>query len=294
MSQSVSRRAALLATLLAAPALALPGDSATAAGDDAAQQLAGLEARTGGRLGVAALDLGTGRRIAHRADERFPMCSTFKVLAAACVLARVDRKEERLDRSIALAQQDLVTYSPAAKERAGGRGMTLAELCGAAITLSDNTAANLLLASFGGPAGLTAFVRSLGDPVTRLDRIEPDLNEATPGDPRDTTSPAAMMETLRRLVLGDALSAPSRGRLAAWLVANKTGDARLRAGLPRDWRVGDKTGTGENGVANDIAVAWPPGRAPVVVSAYFAESRLAANDRSAVLAEVARIVSAGR
>ena len=165
------------------------------------------------------------------------MCSTFKFLAVAFVLARVDRGEERLDRRITFTEQDLVTYSPVTKERVGATGMTIAELCDAAITVSDNAAGNLLLASFGGPPALTAYARSLGDEVTRLDRIETDLNEATPGDPRDTTTPTAMAENVRRLVVGDALSAPSRERLKALLIANKTGDARLRAGFPKTWSV---------------------------------------------------------
>jgi beta-lactamase class A len=219
------------------------------------------------------------------------MCSTFKFLAAACVLARVDKKEERLDRRVTFAESDLVTYSPVTKDRVGAGGMSVAELCEAAMTLSDNSAGNLLLASFGGPAGLTAFARSLGDDVTRLDRTETALNEATPGDPRDTTSPAAMLETMRKLVVGDALSAAAREQLIAWLIANKTGDKRLRAGLPKDWRVGDKTGSGDHGVANDIGIAWPPGRAPIIVSAYFAESPQSMEARSTVLEMVGRIVA---
>jgi beta-lactamase class A len=285
-------RRALLGPMLAAPALALLSSTVRAAGADATARLASLEDKNGGRLGVAALDSATGRRIAHRPDERFAMCSTFKFLAAACVLARVDRREERLDRRITFTEQDLVTYSPVTKERVGGSGMTLAELCEAAMTISDNTAGNLLLACFGGPAELTAYARSLGDQVTRLDRVETDLNEATPGDPRDTTTPAAMLENLYRLVLSDALSPASRQQLTDWLVANKTGDKRLRAGLPRNWRIGDKTGSGMHGAANDIAVAWPPGRAPIIVAAYFAESPASAEDRNTVLADVARIVAA--
>jgi beta-lactamase class A len=170
-------------------------------------------------------------------------------------------------------------------------GMTLAELCDAAVTLSDNTAGNLLLAALGGPAGITAFARSLGDPVTRLDRIEPELNEAKPGDPRDTTSPAAMTANLRALVLGDALSAASRAQLTAWLAANKTGDTRLRAQLPAGWRVGDKTGTGGNGSNNDVGVLWPPGRAPIVVSAYLTETAVPPEQRNAAIAAVGQAVA---
>ncbi|MEP6907494.1 MAG: class A beta-lactamase, partial [Pseudoxanthomonas sp.] len=186
---------------------------------------------------------------------------------------------------------DMVPYSPVTETHAGESGMTLAELCHAAITLSDNTAGNLLLDSFGGPAGLTAFMRRLGDGVTRLDRRETELNEAIPGDPRDTTSPRAMATSLRVLLLGNALATASRTQLAAWLVATSTGDTRLRAGLPKNWRVGDKTGTSSNGVTNDVAIVWPPGRAPLLVTAYYAESSVPQDTRNAVLAEVGGIAA---
>ena len=290
MPTTITRRSLLERSLLAAQALR-PGSALSARAGDAKARLRALEAAHHGRLGVSAIDLATGRRVAHREDERFALCSTFKFLAAAFVLARVDRGEERLDRSVRFTEADLVSYSPVTKDRVGAPGMTLAELCDAAVTTSDNTAANLLLASFGGPSALTAYLRSLGDGVTRLDRIEPELNEAASGDPRDTTTPAAMAETTRRLVVGDGLAAPSRERLAGWLVANKTGDARLRAGFPRAWRVGDKTGTGGRNTTNDVAVAWPPDRPPVIVAAYYADSMAPLDDRSAVLAEVARIVA---
>lgn len=258
---------------------------------DAHERLQALERRHGGRLGVSIVDAGTGNRVGHRADERFPMCSTFKFLAAAQVLARVDRGEERLDRRIVYTKDDLVTYSPVTEKHVGAPGMIVAELCHATITLSDNTAGNLLLDSFGGPAGLTAFARTLGDPVTRLDRRETELNEAIPGDPRDTTTPAAMADNLRTLLLGDALSPASRTQLAEWLIATTTGGQRLRGGLPKDWRAGDKTGTSGNGVSNDIAIVWPPGHAPLLVTAYYAESSVPQDERNAVLAEVGRIAA---
>jgi len=287
MPVPMSRRAALAAALLAvsggAPRRAMAQDAAFSA----------LERRHGGRLGVAVLDTASGRRMAHRADERFAMASTFKFLAAGFVLARCDKGEERLARRIVFAQQDLVTYSPATEKHVGDPGMTMAELSEAAVTLSDNTAGNLLLASFGGPAGLTAYVRSLGDATTRLDRIETALNEAAPGDPRDTTTPAAMLGTMQKLLVGEALSRASREQLTAWLVANKTGDQRLRAGVPQGWRVGDKTGTGGHGATNDIGILWPPGRAPLLVAAYFAEAQASDAERSAVLAEVGRIAATG-
>lgn len=251
-----------------------------------------IEAEGGGRLGVALLDTGSGARAEHRGTERFPLCSTFKLLAASAVLARVDQGDERLDRRVQFAPDDLVTYSPATQPRAGGAGMTLAELCEAAVVLSDNTAANLLLGAIGGPAGLTAYLRGLGDATTRLDRIEPDLNAATPGDVRDTTSPVAMTDNLQRLVLGEALSARSRDQLTTWLVGNRTGDARLRAGLPQDWRVGDKTGTGDHDTANDVAVLWPRRRAPLVLTVYLTGAPGAIERRNSAIAAVARAVAA--
>lgn len=219
------------------------------------------------------------------------MCSTFKFLAAAQVLARVDRGQEQLQRRIIYASKDLVAYSPMTEKHVGAPGMTLAELCHAAITLSDNTAGNLLLDSFGGPAGLTAFARSLGDTVTRLDRRETELNEAIPGDPRDTTTPASMLDDMRRLLLEDVLSTASRKQLTDWLLANTTGGSRLRAGLPQDWRVGDKTGTSDNGASNDIAIVWPLDHAPLLVTAYYAESPVPQETRNAVLAEVGKIAT---
>jgi len=285
MPAQLARRAVLVAPFQTVPLLATP-----AFADEATIRFAELERRSGGRLGVAAFDSASGRRIGHRNEERFPMCSTFKFLAAAFVLARVDRGEERLDRRIVYSTQDLVTYSPVTKDHVGPAGLSVAELCGATMTLSDNTAGNLLLASFGGPAGLTAYTRSLGDQTTRLDRIETALNEGLPGDPRDTTSPVAMLGTMHRLLLGDALSAASRERLIGWLVANKTGDKRLRAGMP-GWKVGDKTGTGGNGSANDIAIAWPAGRAPLLVAVYYTGSTISDEARSEVIAEAGRIVA---
>ena len=252
-----------------------------------------LESESGGRLGVCVLETATGTRHVHRGDERFPMCSTFKALAAAAILARVDAGKEVLARRITFDASALVTYSPVTEKRVGGDGMTLAEICDAAVTLSDNAAANLLLASIGGPPGLTAFARGLGDEVTRLDRNEPSLNEALPDDPRDTTTPNAMASTLRTLILGTtALSAASREQLTAWLLANKTGDTRLRAGLAKDWRVGDKTGSGARGTANDIAVIWPPNKSPIVITAYLTGATVSTAQQNATLASVARAVSA--
>ena len=245
----------------------------------------------GGRLGVTLLDTGTGHRVGHRMDERFPMCSTFKVLASGAVLQGVDAGKENLSRRIYFSETDLVTHSPETQKHVGPHGMTVAELCKAAITLSDNTAGNLLLASIGGPQGLTAFVRGLGDDMTRLDRAETALNEALPDDPRDTTTPNAMASDLRALVLDGMLSAESRAQLADWLAANTTGGKRLRAGLPAAWRVGDKTGSGERGTANDVAVIWPPDRAPFILTAYLTGATAPADRQNAVIAAVGRAVT---
>lgn len=275
--------------LAAAAAGACPASAL--AGDRPERRLADLEARHGGRLGVAILDTASGRLVSHRGAERFPMCSTFKAALAGCVLARVDRGDERPDRIIPYGRKDLQSYGPVTQEHVDEGGLTVAQLCAAAVTVSDNTAANLLLASIGGPAALTAWLRSIGDQTTRLDRTEPELNTAIPGDPRDTTTPQAMTRTLQTLVLGQALSARSRRRLADWLLGCRTGASRLKAGLPADWRIGDKTGTGRNGATNDIGVIWPPGRAPLVTVAYYAWSKAPDAEREAVLAEVGRIVA---
>lgn len=255
-------------------------------------RLAAIEAESGGRLGVAVLDTASGRLAGHRVDERFPLCSTFKMLAAAFVLARVDRGQESLDRRLVFQRADLVTHSPATGQHTGQPGMRMAELCDATVTLSDNTAGNLILDSFGGPAGLTAWLRTLGDKTTRLDRRETALNEAKPGDVRDTTTPAAMAQTMQKILLGQALSPASREQLTAWLIANKTGDQRIRAGLPQNWRVGDKTGSGERGTANDVAIVWPPGRAPLLLAVYLTGSTQKPEARSATIAAVAAAVAA--
>ena len=253
-------------------------------------EFAAIEAKTGGRLGVMLLEQGTGRLFSYRADERFPMCSTAKVLVCGAVLARVDKGQESLDRRIRYAQNDLVTYSPATKDHVGEDGMTVSALCEAALTLSDNTAMNLLEASVGGPAGVTAFASSLGDSVTRLDRMETTLNEATPGDPRDTSTPRAMSLTLQKLVLGSALSQQSAKSLAAWMTANTTGNAKLRAGVPQSWRVGDKTGTGNHGTSNDVAIFWRQNLPPICAIVYLtAAESVPENARAAASAEVGRI-----
>ena len=290
MTRLTIRRRELLGSMLLAPALLLVRSAHAAKNGDAEARFAAIEDRTGGRLGVSIHDTHTGARVAYRGDERFPLCSTFKALAAGLVLARVDQGEESLDRRVVYGKDKLITYSPVTEKHAGS-GMTVGELCEATVTLSDNTAGNLLLESFGGPEGLTAWLRSVGDDATTLERWEPELNEWRIGDPRDTTTPDAMTSTLHQLALGNILSRASQDQFNAWLVANKTGDERLRAGLPAGWKVGDKTGTCGRGAAGDIAVIWPPDRRPIVIAAYFGEAKVSNKELNAGFAEVGRIVA---
>lgn len=256
------------------------------------EAFAALERDSGGRLGVALLDTRSGATAAYRAEERFPLTSTFKLLAAGAILARVDAGEIDLQQRVVFQESDLVPASPATRLRVGGEGMSLAELCAAAITLSDNTAGNMLLRVLGGPEGLNAYLRKSGDATTRLDRIEIALNEALPGDVRDTTTPQAMLRHVHRLALGDGLSAASRGVLVGWLTSNKTGNERMRARLPAGWTVGDKTGLGERGTMNDVGVIWPPDGAPILLAIYLTNSEAPAPKRAAVHQEVGRMVAA--
>ncbi|WP_034293915.1 class A beta-lactamase [Herbaspirillum sp. RV1423] len=256
-------------------------------------RLAKLEAGVNGRLGVEILDTASGKHWGYRADERFPMCSTFKFLAASAVLKRVDAGAEQLDRRIVYGEDVLVSYSPTTAKHVGGDGLSLAQLCEAAITLSDNTAANLILRSIGGLEPFNDFVASLGDGVTRLSRFETELNSAIPGDPRDTTTPAAMTANLHKVLLGDVLSPASRRQITAWMAANKTGDQRLRAGMAPGWKVGDKTGSGDHGTTNTVAIIWPPQGKPLLASIYLTETKAPAERRNAVLADVGKLIVAG-
>jgi len=276
------------ALLVAAPGLA----AWPALARDAPPALAAYERETGGRIGLYAENLATGAKIAWRGDERFVMCSTFKASLAALVLARVDRGEDRLEDMIAYGPKDLPDwYAPVAKANLAKGAMSVADMCEAAVEYSDNTCANLLLARVGGPAALTAFWRSTGDGVTRLDHDEPMLNRSPSGDPHDTTTPHAMAGNLRRFVLGKVLSPASRQRLTGWMLDCKTGDDRLRGGLPRNWRIADKTGNNGRDTAGDIAVAWPRPAAPVLICAYAQGGSPTAARIAAVFADIGRLVS---
>ena len=249
---------------------------------------AALEAGLDSELGVAAIDTATGRTIGYRQDQRFPMCSTFKAVLAAAVLAREASEPGLLDRRVSLPKSVFVDWSPITGEHVDGE-LSVAQLCAATLQYSDNTAGNMLLREVGGPAGLTRYARSLGDEHFRLDRWETELNTATPGDERDTTTPLAMARTLQKLLLLDGLPPAGRNRLRDWMLGNTTGAARIRAGVPAGWPVADKTGTGSYGSANDIAVIYPPGKAPIVLAIYTRRREKNASARNDIIAEATKI-----
>ncbi|WP_175918397.1 PEN family class A beta-lactamase, Bcc-type [Burkholderia pyrrocinia] len=303
MTYSSKRRTLLLAAATAPLVLTVTAcaSSQTAAPDEAAMPdvavaaaaatLAQLERTAGGRLGVCAIDTASGRRVAHRADERFPFCSTFKAMLSAAVLAQSVARPGLLQQRVTYGKADLVNYSPVTEKHVGA-GMTVAELCEATIQYSDNSAANLLMKLLGGPSAVTAYARSIGDDTFRLDRWETELNTALPGDLRDTTTPAAMAASMRVLTLGDALPAAQRAQLVTWLRGNKVGDKRIRAGVLAGWTVGDKTGTGDYGTTNDLGVVWSPSRAPIVLAVYYTQAHADARAKDDVIADVARVVVA--
>ena len=263
-----------------------PAEASTAAAT-AEREFGELEQRFDARLGVYAVDTGTGREISHRADARFAYCSTFKALATAALLS--ERTIAELDEVVPYTVDDLVTFSPVTEKHAGA-GLPLRELMDAAVRYSDNTAGNLLLRELGGPKGLQAALREVGDQTTHVDRFEPELNEATPGDIRDTSTPRALATTLRAYALGDALTADKRAILIDMLRRNLTGDELVRAGVPDGWVVGDKTGTGGYGTRNDIAVVWPPDRAPIVIAIMSSRAEQEAEPDNALLAEATKTV----
>jgi beta-lactamase class A len=274
-------------------ALIMAGPALAASAPDLRDRIRQIERRSGGRLGVSVLDTASGKRFDWHGEERFPLCSTFKFLLAGALLQHSDHGKLRLGQVLRVSPADLLPNSNFTQSRVG-RGATVVELARAIMIDSDNAAANLLLPLIGGTEGLTRFARELGDEVTRLDRNEPALGEAKLGDPRDTTSPAAMVAVMERLLIGSSLGLASRRRLTAWLIACRTGEARLRAGLPAGWRIGDKTGTGANGTTNDIAIAWPPGKLsrPLLIAAYLTGASADGPLREAVLASVGQAVAA--
>ncbi len=245
----------------------------------------------GARLGVSALDTGSGRTIGHDADSRYATCSTFKLPLAAAILLQVEAGAMRLDEELAFGAGEMLSNSPVAEANLARGRMSVEEACRAIVEVSDNVGANLLMRRIDGPAGLTAFFRRCGDTVTRIDRYEVALNTNVGGDPRDTTSAAAMVGLMRAVMLGDVLTPGSRARLIGWAEGCRTGPDRLLAGIPAGWRFGHKTGTGENGAANDIGIAFPPGRAPILIASYLSAPEATPAGRAAAHASVARLVA---
>ncbi|MDE2420353.1 MAG: class A beta-lactamase [Gammaproteobacteria bacterium] len=254
------------------------------------QSIAALEKENGGRLGVSALNLENGQRLEYRADERFALASTFKLLLVAAVLHQVDLGKETLTRPVIFTSADIQSYAPITSQHVKDGQMSIAALCAAALQYSDNTAANLLLKTIGGPAGLTRYIHTLGDHTTRLDRNEPTLNTNIAHDVRDTTTPASMLKLMQVVLVGKVLSPNSKAQLANWLMGNTTGDAKLRAGLNPMWKVGDKTGSGANGASNDVAIVWPESHQPFLVTVYYTDSTISVEQQSRVIAQVGTIV----
>jgi beta-lactamase class A len=291
------KTAAFAAALSAAMTLAgaMTGSGPVSAeGFDPAPLARAAEAAANGlsaRVGVAVIDTGTGMSWSTKGDERFPTNSTFKAFLCAALLDADGKGTADPDRKVTVRRSDIVSYSPVTEKRIDGTPLTLRELCEITVTVSDNAAANIVLKEIGGPQGLTAFLRAIGDGVTRADRWEPESNTGIPGDERDTTSPNAAAESLRGLVLGDALPADAREELTGWLIGNKVGDATLRAGLPKDWRIADKTGAGANGSRSNIAVIWPAGREPVVIAVYITETSASFDARNAAIADIGRALA---
>lgn len=285
MRPTFTRRRLIQGALGCSAMLAVPSWAA----DPVRSRLQRLEQESGVTLGLWALDTGNGKRLSYRGEERFAFCSTFKAVLAGAILHRSQTDAGLLERRIIYPASKIVVYSPVTEKHVSD-GMTVAELCAAAVQYSDNTAANLLLELVDGPAGLTAFARGIGDPAFRLDRNEPELNTALPNDPRDTTTPLAMGVTLQRLLLKDGLHADSQRQLQDWLKGNTTGDTRIRAGVPQGWVMGDKTGSGDYGVANDVGIIWPTGRAPWILVVYTRGQEKSSPWNSEAIAAATRVV----
>lgn len=245
------------------------------------------ESTLGARVGVAVLDTGSDHSWFHRPDERFPMASTSKVLTCAALLQSGSRL---LDKQTTIHVSDLAAYAPVTKTMVG-KQVSASDLCGITMRTSDNTAVNKVLEILGGPEVVTSFVRKTGDKITRLDRNEPNLNEGTPGDLRDTTTPRAISATMRQLVLGSVLDTKSREQLTEWLTSNEVGGPLLRAGVPADWRIADRTGAGGYGTRGVVAVIWPPKHAPVVTAIYITETKATMDERNAAIATIGKAIA---
>lgn len=247
-----------------------------------------IERGNGGRLGVFVLDTATGKSSGYREDERFLMCSTFKIILVGDTLSRASLGLEQLDSPVYYTKADLLDHAPVTRAHIAEGHLSVDELCGAAIEVSDNTAANLLLKRAGGPHALTTFARTLGDGITRFDRTEPTLNR--PNGVMDTTSPRAMVYTAHTILLTSALRAIIRAELIDWMRDCTTGRQCLRAGVPPDWVVGDKSGSG-TGINNDVAVVYPPNRRALLVAAYYEAPKLTVEQRQKVLSKVGALAA---
>lgn len=258
---------------------------------DTTERLSAIHSRIGGRLGVYALDTERGRRIGLDESSPYAMASTFKLMLAAAVLSEVGRGRLTLEQPVAIGASDIASHGPVASKYVAAGSITIRELCAAAVEQSDNSAANLLLAHIGGAEGLTKFMRTLGDKMTRLDRTEPTLNANVPGDPRDTTTPRAMVGSMEKVLTKGALTKSSRDLLIGWLVNSRTGLRRIRAGFPTDWKAGDKTGTGQNAAVNDLAITWPPRRRAILIAVFMSESKLQTEQLAAAHAEIGSVLA---
>jgi len=259
--------ACTIASLIPSPVFAL----------DTAKLTEAVQAEEGAlqaRVGMAVFDANTGTVWHYRGDERFPLNSTHKAFSCAALLAKVDAKSLSLDQSVSISKDMLVVYSPITEKSLSPETITLRRICQAAVSYSDNTAGNVVVEAIGGPSGFNAYMRSIGDGLTRLDRKEPELNEGTPGDVRDTTTPNAIVGSLRSILLGDGLSARSRIELTQWMLDDQVAGALLRASLPSDWKIADKTGAGGYGSRSIVAVIWPPARQPLVVGIYVTQAKV--------------------
>lgn len=292
-----SRRRSLLLAAIASPvagfALPVVASNSNISSRTAQEELKRIESAARGRLGVSALNMANDNRVEYRAEERFPLCSTFKVMVAAAILQRSASEAQLLQKRIRYNKEQVEKsgYAPITQKHLAD-GMTIAELCAATLQYSDNAAANFLMTELGGPVAVTAYMRSIGDAVFRLDRWEPELNTAIPGDERDTSSPAAVERSLEKIALGNALANPQREQLLGWLKGNTTGGKRLLAGVPRGWIVGDKTGTGSYGTTNDVGIIWTAKGSAIVTAIYFTQNDKDAAPRDDVIAAATRIVVA--
>ncbi|WP_299002379.1 class A beta-lactamase [uncultured Shewanella sp.] len=253
------------------------------------QKLLALENQYGGRIGLSLMNTQNNSAIHYRASERFPLASTFKVMAVAAMLKESESQPQLLAKKIAYTEQEVKDsgYAPITSKHLK-TGMTIEALCAAALQFSDNAAVNLLMQQLGGPDEVTAFARHIGDTQFNLTRWEPQLNLVYPGETQDTTTPNAMSLSLQKLVLGDILQKPQRDKLKNWLINNTTGDTKIRAMVPSTWIIGDKTGSGRFGATNDIAVLWPPKYNPFILSVYYVQQDIDAKNNNKIIREVTR------